>query len=182
MIKIGLIGNIASGKSTVEKILAEMGLKVVDLDIISHRLLETTCKIEVLKEFSTTDRKKLSSIVFNDKEKLKKLENIIYPKLKEFINDYFEQNKNEKTVIVSGALLLEKGFKDLFDKIILVEADKELRYKRLIKRNNYTEAEAKIRIEAQKDIDKKLVDFTIENNKDEKALFKNISDIISKII
>lgn len=181
MIKIGLVGNIASGKSTAEEILADMGIKVVDLDIISHRLLETSCKNDVLREFSTLDRKKIASVVFNDKGKLKKLENIIHPKLKEFVKEFFDENKNEKMVVVSGALLLEAGFRDLFDKIILIEADKNLRYKRLMKRNNYSKNEAEARIQAQNDIDKNLVDFVAENNKNKKALSDSIKEIIDKI-
>ena len=181
MIKIGLTGNIASGKSTVEAIIAEFGYKVVDLDKVSHSLLETTCRNEILKAFKTTERKKIADIVFKDKNELKKLENIIHPKLKEYILNYFEENKSEKAVFISGALIYEAGFSDLFNKIIFVDCDKNIRLKRLIQRNSYDEETAKRRIEAQSDDFKSKADFIIRNNNDIKELKNNTIELLNII-
>jgi len=182
MIKIGLTGNIASGKSTVEAVIAETGYKVIDLDKISHELLNTICKDEILKLFGTTERKKIAEIVFNDKNKLKKLENIIHPKLKEYVSDYFEKNKNEKAVFVSGALIYEAGFSELFDKIIFVDSDKNIRLKRLMKRNSLKKEEALIRISAQNSDYKNLADFVIVNNATEDELRKNTQKALNTLL
>ncbi len=181
MIKIGLTGNIASGKSTVESIIADLGYKVTDLDKVSHNLLDTTCKEEVLKTFSTTDRYELSKIVFKKKNELKKLENIIHPRLREYILNYFKENQDEKIVFVSGALIFEAGFNDCFDKIIFVDARKDLRLNRLMKRNSLSKEDALLRINAQSDSFKHLADYIIENNSDTKTLNNNVSDILKRI-
>ncbi len=178
MIKIGLTGNIASGKSTVEFIIADFGYKVIDLDKISHNLIETTCKNEILSTFDTIDRKQLADIVFKDREKLRKLENIIHPELKKYILKYFENNKNEKMIFISGALIFEAGFSDLFDKIIYVDAKKDIRLNRLIKRSSIDKETALLRINAQNDSFKNKADFIIENNKDKEALKTKIFEIL----
>ena len=181
MLKIGITGNIASGKSMLEEIIANSGYMVIDLDIISHKLLEKECKYEVLKEFNTTNRKELGKIVFADKNKLKKLENIIHPKLRNYILNFFEENKNEKAVFISGALIYNAGFDDLFDKIIFVDANKELRLKRLIKRNFYDEKTALMRIEAQNNTFKNRADFIVENNTTKENLKKETLKVLSQI-
>lgn len=177
MKKIGITGAIASGKSEVEKILKEKYL-VIDLDVVSHKILETNAKKEVLAEFKTLDRKELGAIVFNSEEKRKKLEEIIYPKLKEFILDVFKNNENEEFIFISGALLYEAGFFDLFDKTIFVDAPPEIRLKRLQKRNNLDEVEAKKRIDIQRNIGKVFSDFVIENNTSIDELRKKVRSLI----
>ena len=181
MIKIGLTGNIASGKSTVEEMLSK-SYKVVDLDKISHEFIETKCKDEILKAFNTTNRKELSKIVFKDKNELKKLENIIHPKLREYVTEYFKNNKNEKIVFISGALIYEVGFNDLFDKIIFVDANKDLRLHRLMKRNSLDEQTALVRINAQNENYKNSADYIIENNSNIEDLEEKLLNVLDNII
>ncbi len=166
MLKVGISGKIASGKSEVENILQTLGYKVFDLDKMSHNLLENDEKIktQILAEFNTLERKELGKIVFGNKEKKQKLENIIHPKLKEIILEIFEQNKEEKAVFVSGALLFKSGFDKLFDKTIFIDANENLRLERLVKRNNLSLEDAKLRINLQDD--NYQADFIIENNLD----------------
>ena len=96
MIKVGISGRIAAGKSEVEKILQKLNYKVFDLDVISHSLFEKeNIKNLILNEFKTIDRKEIGKIVFNDFDKKKKLENILYPELEKNILDLFEKNKKE---------------------------------------------------------------------------------------
>ena len=181
MIKIGLTGNIASGKSTVEAVVAQFGHKIADLDKVSHELLETVCREEVLRVFGTIERKELSKIVFNDKNELKKLENIIHPRLKEYILKFFEENKNEKMLFISGALIYEAGFDKLFDKIIFVDAQYNLRLQRLMKRNSFDEEEAIKRINAQNDNFKDKADFVIQNDGSLDDLKINTAKILAEI-
>ncbi len=174
MLKVGLTGNIASGKSEVEKILQKLNYCVFDLDKTVHYLYQNDEKIKnlILQKFSTLDRKKIGDIVFSNPQKKLELENIIYPRLKELIFELFEEYKNEKYIFISGALLFESGFNKYFDKIIFIDAPYELRLKRLIKRNNLSQDEAKKRINAQDNSNKDRADVIIQNLKDINSLEK----------
>ena len=139
MLKIGITGNIASGKSTVENIIKEFGYDVFDADEMTHRILNEA-KSDIVKIFSEEDvitngqidRKKIASIVFSDNNKLKMLESIIHPKVKQEILNILNSCQNKKAVFVSVPLMFEAGFEDIFDKIIFVSAPENLRLKRLM--------------------------------------------------
>ncbi|MBO5738060.1 dephospho-CoA kinase [bacterium] len=179
MLKIAIVGNIASGKSTVENFIKAKGYKVYDTDKIAHKIL--TLNKNVIDEFGTNERAKLAKIVFSEPEKLKKLEEIIHPLVKKEILSIFENNFN--IVFISVPQLFEAGFESLFDKIIYVTAEKNIRKNRLIKRNNYTEEEALKRIEAQNEDNKKeKADFVIENNSTILELENSIDYILKEIL
>ena len=179
MLKIAITGNIASGKSTVEKLIEDNGYKVYDTDKIAHKILEISA--EVKEAFGTTNRKEIAKIVFTNPEKLQLLESIIHPKVKEEILKIF--NSNEDFIFISVPQLFETGFNKLFDKIIFVTADENIRKERLIKRNSLTPEEAQTRIDAQKDLNKKeLSDFIIENNSNIEDLKKQVENILSILI
>lgn len=173
MLKFAIVGNIASGKSTVENELMQKGFKVFDTDKLSHSILENS-KDEVIQEFDGLDiiengeisRVKLGKIVFNNKNLKEKLENIIYPKLKDKILKIFDENSSEKFVFISIPLLFEVDWQDLFDKILFVKTDDEIRLNRLMKRNSYSKDEAMARILAQIPQEEKIKksDFIICNN------------------
>ncbi len=179
MNKIGLTGNIASGKSEVEKIISNLGFEVIDLDKIVHNLYEDNAiKEELLKTFSTSNRKEIAQIVFKDKNKLKKLEEIIHPILKNFIINL----DDTKVTFVSGALLFEAHFDKLFDKIIFVDAPLDLRLKRLMKRNNLSKNEALVRITSQNSNYIKNADYIIENDSNLEELKQKVTDLLPKIL
>ncbi|MBQ4122152.1 dephospho-CoA kinase [bacterium] len=195
MIKVAITGNIASGKSCVEEYLKQLGYKLVDADKINHEILntdKTTIKkiIQIFDEYDITDennsisREKLGKIVFDNKEKLKELESILHKEISNKINAFFEENKKEKIVFVSAALLFESGFYKDYDKVIFVSAKEEIRLKRLITRNNYTIEYAKKRISSQDAEEQKIKksDFVIENNSDLQSLKKQVEIILEKLI
>ena len=165
MLKVAITGNIASGKSQVEKIISEK-YPVYDADKIVHKILEN------LKDFygydvftdGKIDRKKLGELVFSNPDLKKKLEEIIHPQVKQEILKIFEQDL--PVVFISIPLLFETGFDRLFDKIIFVSADSKLRLERLMKRNNFTKEEALRRIQSQGAEEEKIQksDFVICNN------------------
>ena len=112
---VGLTGGIASGKSTVSKYLAEKGFKVYDADKIAkdsskknlvHEVIILKVGDKILTEDGKVDRKKLKEIVFADKDKLKKLNAIIHPKVIDFYRELKEKNTDE-TIIFDVPLLFE---------------------------------------------------------------------------
>ncbi len=190
MISIAIVGNIASGKSTVENILRKNGYKVFDSDIIAHEVLDDFSEIIInaFREFDISEngkisRKKLGAVVFADKNLKEKLENIVHPEIKNRIKKIFEKNNSEKYVFVSIPLLFEVEWRNLFDKILFIYTDDEIRLNRLMQRNNYTKEEALARIKAQLPQEEKAnaSDFVIENNHNIDVLQKYIERFIIRL-
>jgi len=176
MLKVAITGNIASGKSTVEGLLKEKGYKVLDTDDVAHDLLlEEKTKALIISAFSDLDvlengelsRPKLGRIIFTNEKYRKTLESILHPLIREEIKKYFKfLEQTEKVVFISVPLLFEAKFENLFDKIVLIYADDEIRIKRLIDRNDLNEEMAKNRLGLQISQDKKkpLVAHILFNN------------------
>lgn len=192
MIRIALVGNIASGKSTVEKVLTEKyGFSVLDTDKACHFLLEKlSAKIiqefknyEILDENGRLSREKLGKVVFYNEDLKTKLENILYPNLRVEINRYFEEHKSEEIVFVAIPLLFEANMENLFDKIMFVYCNDEIRLERLIKRNNYTREYAQKRLNSQLSQEEKVEksDIIIQNNCDKIALEQEIDKALNKL-
>ena len=126
MIKVALTGNIASGKSTAELFLKELGFLCLNTDDISHQILRNNSDVinafksfDILDEHGSISREKLGKIVFSDIKLLKVLENIIHPIVRKKIQEFFSAHADKEIVFVGIPQLFESGMQDLFDKIIL---------------------------------------------------------------
>lgn len=191
MKKIAVCGNIASGKTTVQKFLEEKGYKVLDTDDVSHKLLTVKNK-ELFDTFKSYDvfengefsRYKVGQLIFSDSIARQKISSIMHPQIADEIKKFFEANKSEKLVFVGIPLLFEAGMEYLFDKIIFVYAEDDIRLERLLKRNNYTLEHAKARMDSQTSQIAKFnkCDFIIKNNSDIESLKFSIDNLLREIL
>lgn len=194
MLSVGLTGNIASGKSIVESYFEKKGIPVINADDITHELIEKDRDIQqkIKKLFSQDDiyndngslsRAKIGQIVFADQDKLEELENIIHPAVIKRIEEFFDRNRDAQIAIASVPLLFEIDIQPMFDKTILVCADKKIRLQRLMNRNGYSLEHALDRINSQISQEEKrnIADFIIENNNDILELELQINKIIERL-
>lgn len=189
MIKIAIVGNIASGKSEIQKYLINKDYVVLDTDMMTHDILMDGAEVAKafeeydIFEFGRLSKEKLSKLVFGNYELKKKLENIVHPLIAEEIQTSFNTFKDEKYLFISVPLLFEVGWENMFDKIIFVSIDEKLQLERLMNRNNYSKEEAELRINSQMPQDEKIKksDFTIENNADIKTLHNLIENVLAKL-
>lgn len=188
---IALTGGIATGKSTASIFLKEFGFKIIDLDSISHEVLDLMQDL-VVREFGSEilennhiNRAKLAPIVFNDKSKLAILESILHPKIFEIALQKAQKLKNEIYFIDIPILfeLQAKGdFRYQCSKVLLIYAPRKLQLARLMKRNKLSENEANARLDSQIDIElkRKKADFIIENTSDLGNLKEKIRDFVKQ--
>lgn len=156
--KIVITGTIASGKSTLCKLLEEMGYKVISADEVNRALLEPKAKnFEVIKksgEFNeafknkSLDKKILAQIIFNNPQKQKKLNQLTHRNILDEIENQIA-NLNEKVVFIEIPLFFQMEEKFDANEVWLVVANYETQLKRLIKRDNIDRSYAKLKIESQ---------------------------------
>ena len=146
MLTVGLTGGIGSGKSEVARIFHQLGIPVIDADVIAHQVVQpgTEALSEVVAVFGEAiltssgelDRAKLADIVFNNPEMREKLEAIIHPRVREQIRAYKDEHKNEPYVIVVIPLLIESAQQDLIDRVLIVDAAESVRIQRVQARDS----------------------------------------------
>lgn len=169
MIRIGLTGGVGSGKSTISKMLVELGAYVLDADKLGHLVYApgTSGWEQVVQEFGPgvvadngeIDRKKLGAIVFADRTRLKRLEDIVQPEIGRAAVRLFVEKSGQgvQVGVLEAAVLIEAGFDRLVDQIWVTYASEDVVVKRLTSREGLPLApdEARRRIAAQMPIDEK---------------------------
>jgi dephospho-CoA kinase len=168
MLRLGLTGGIASGKSAVAAMLREMGFAVLDADTLAHRLTEPGLPAydEVVREFGPTilgankriDRAKLAAVVFADRAKLDRLNAIVHPRVEDALMhqlDEWARNGRRDAAFVEAALLVEAGYQKKLDGLVVVWSRPEQQLERLRSRG-LSEEEARRRIAAQLPVAEKL--------------------------
>jgi dephospho-CoA kinase len=162
MLKVGLTGSIAVGKSFVCEIFRELGAFVLDADQTARQVVEPYTigwqKIvdnfgqEALQSDNTLNRVKLSSIIFSDESKRQLMNSIVHPLVFEAQNEWLARIETENPgsiAIIDAALMIESGGYRRFDKLIVVWCQPEIQLERLMKRNNLSQVEAESRIKSQ---------------------------------
>lgn len=158
---IGLTGSIASGKSTVSKMLEELGFPIIDADLVARQVVEpgteTLKKIEalfgpeVIRQDGTMDREKVGALIFSDPAIRKQLNDIIHPAIREEMlrqrSAYLAEG--HKKIIMDIPLLFESKLQHFVDKILVVSVTEENQLARLMERNGLSEKDARARIGSQ---------------------------------
>ncbi len=172
---VGLTGKTGAGKSTVSAYLAEKGAYIIDGDIVARKVLETDENLlpqlknafgEILNPDGTLNRKKLAAAAFSSEENTRKLNSIMHPAINKAIHREADVAfETHNVVIVDAAAIIESGFADECDLMVVVTAPVEIRKARILKRDSISEKDAEIRINAQKDDDfyNSRADYVIKN-------------------
>jgi dephospho-CoA kinase len=197
MLNVGLTGGIATGKSTVVRMLVKRGARVIDHDGLVHALQEPGQPVwkrivesfgrDILDAAERIDRKKLGALVFDNEQRRKVLEGIVHPAVLEEAQrqrDRIGKEVEQAIVLSDIPLLLEVGMQECFDLILLVYAPPEVQIRRVMKRNNLSREEALSRLKSQMPIDEKpkFADLIIRNDGTMRELEKRADEVWQELL
>ncbi|MBE5957975.1 MAG: dephospho-CoA kinase [Lachnospiraceae bacterium] len=190
---IGITGGVGCGKSTVlnyfkdkyKAYIIEADKVAYDLSLPGNPGYDSILRFfpEVkLMDNGFIDRKHLASIVFNDESKLKLLNSIIHPLVKEKITELIIENRENRYIIIEAALLIEDGYDNICDEIWYIYCDLETRIERLNKSRNYSREKSLEIINNQMSEEdyKKHTDYIIDNSFDQESTHNKIDELLSK--
>lgn len=196
MLKVGLTGSIAVGKSTVCDYFRELGCYILDADQAAREVVRpgTIGLARIVEEFGTgilqpdgtLDRQKLGSIVFADEAKRLRLNAIVHPLVIELQDEWLkqiEQSDKDAIAIVDAALMIESGGYKRFDKLIVVWCRPEIQLERLMLRDGLSEMEAKTRIGSQMPQETKIsfADILIDTSGGHESTRKRVKEVFEKL-
>lgn len=193
---IGILGGIASGKSTVAAEFAKLGFKLIDADKIAHDFLLTSdIKDEIVTTFGKTilgsdgqiEHCKLADIVFRDGGKLSRLNEILHGPVIGCVEQLIEEYNADfevKGIVLDMPLLLEIGWAKRCERLIFVDCNRQLRVERAKKSGFIDENQLKIRENFQISLDNKvkISENTIDNNSDFSALVEQVNNIFCDVV
>jgi dephospho-CoA kinase len=174
-VRVGLTGGVASGKSTVSAILAELGAVVIDADVLAREVVApgTEGLAAVVEEFGPDvlgpdgglDRPRLGALVFADPERRRTLESIIHPRVRARAAEIEAAAPADAVVVHDIPLLAETGQAASFDAVVVVDVPVEVQVDRMVRIRSMSEADARARIAAQADRDARLAvaTYVVEN-------------------
>ncbi len=193
---IGLTGGVGSGKSAVAGILRELGAAIVGLDEIGHELLDVPeVKDELRDAFSSgifrtaasesISRKRLGKLVFGDPREIERLNAIMHPRMRDRVAARVEKHRASGTgvMVVEGALLYELDLAKLCDTVWLVDAPREMRFKRAENAHGWPEGDAARREAMQRRVEDKRqsADTVIDNSGDHNKLEERVRSLWEEI-
>ena len=189
--RIGLTGGIASGKSTVSRYLASLGIEVIDGDLLAREVLVLYPEIllylkdtygDLIFQKGELDRRALGRIIFQDEKKKKAYLDIIMPKIIEEARKRLKEAK-ESFVVLDAALLFEEGLDKDVDVTVTVFVPYEVQLKRLLKRDSLTVSEAVSRIRSQMPLEEKRrrADHVVDNSGSREETYQQINEILKSL-
>jgi dephospho-CoA kinase len=197
MLRVGLTGGIATGKSTAGQMFVELGCHLIDSDRITHQLFEPGQSVHnaVVEQFGkrivapdgTIDRKVLGEIVFKEDPGARlKLNRLVHPAViqrqQEWLNE-MQQKDPAGVAIVDAALMIEVGTYKNYDKVIVVTCSPEIQKRRLLERSGLKEDEIDARIRSQMPMSEKVkyADFVIDNSGDLAGTRRQVAEINARL-
>jgi dephospho-CoA kinase len=196
MLKVGLTGSIAVGKSYVCEVFRDLGVPVLDADVTAREVvapgtpgldaIRTEFGEDVISPDGELDRTGLGKIIFADEEKRGRLNAIVHPLVIQAQDDWLkrqEQDGSAGIAIIDAALMIESGGYKRFDKLIVVWCRPDIQLRRLMERNGIDEESAIQRIEAQMSQDEKkdYADFLIDTSDGFEATRKQVIEVLTKL-
>jgi len=196
MLRVGLTGSIAVGKSFVAGVFAELGCHVIDADETARAVVVPNSPglnsvvsefgTEVLLTDGTLDRAKLGSLVFADAEKRQKLNSILHPYIiaeQDKLMRLWELQDPDGIGLVDAALMIESGGSKRFDKLIVVHCHDEVQIARLMARNSLTQAQARERVMAQMPQEEKMAfaDYLIDTSEGFESARKKTEEVFAQL-
>lgn len=168
MVLIGLTGGIASGKSTISKMLKELGAEVIDADLVAREVIQPRSAawremVEafgkgILNDDRTINRRRLGNVVFPDPKAVEKLNSITHPRIIRRIEDRIEDARKRgiNVLVIDAPLLIESGMVPMVDEVWVVMVDPDTQISRLMTRDHFTFQEAINRLNSQMPLEEKL--------------------------
>ena len=196
MIKVGLTGGLASGKSFIGAELERLGAHVLEADKLGHAILmpdgEAYADVvklfgnEILSADNTIDRKKVGAIVFSDPEKLKQLNALVHPHVFNRQRQFFaeiEARDPDAVAVVEAAIMVESGSYKNYDRLILAACPRDVQIARFVEREKSTVEEAESRLDKQVPLEDKrgYADFVIDTAGSRSQTLAQVEDVYRKL-
>lgn len=193
MLIIGLTGGIGSGKTTVSDCFSQLGVPVIDTDLIARELVQPGQPAladitalfgnKVLDQDGSLNRSRLGDITFNNPEARHQLEGILHPRIRDQVKQRLKQLQSPYAIVVIP-LLIETGDRSYIDRILVVDCDLQIQIKRVKERDHRSEQQIENILLAQVSREQRLAaaDDVIENNANQATLFQKVRDLHHKYL
>lgn len=191
--RVGLTGGVASGKSTVAAMLAELGAVVIDADQLAREVVEPgTPGLEaVVAEFGDQllsddgrlDRPALGAVVFSDEPARRRLEAILHPLIRALSAEIEAAAADDALVVHDIPLLVESGQADHFEALVVVDVPVETQVERMVRDRGWTESDARARIDAQASREERraVASYVVENTGTRDDLRDRVTEVVKRL-
>ncbi len=197
MLKVGLTGSLASGKSFIAAELERLGARVIHADKLGHAVLMPDGEAyadaiesfgrEILAPDNTIDRRKLGAIVFNDPKKLERLNALVHPRVFDRQQRFFaeiEAEDPDAVAVVEAAVMIESGSYERYDRLIVATCPRDVQIARFVEREHAAVEEAEARLARQMPLEEKLkyADFVIDTSISKTATLACVRDVYYELM
>jgi dephospho-CoA kinase len=192
--QVGLTGGVASGKSTVAAVLAELGAVVVDSDVLAREVVApgTPGLAAVVEAFGegvlaadgTLDRAALGAVVFADEARRRRLEGILHPLIRARSAEIAGAVPDGTLVVHDIPLLVESGQAGRFDAVLVVDVPVETQVERMVRERGWSreDAEARVRAQASRDERRAVATYVIDNTGTRDDLRERVTEVVDRLV